>query len=530
MKRFIFFVFLFFCSQVYAEVTVSFEPKSVSLGESVSLVVTSDEPIKGDIDLTPLQSDFIVSGRQQRLNTSVVNGRVRQQYQLIYNLFPKKNGVLTVSSLSVSGQKMAPITLSVGSGSSENGSVDQGVFELTGSLNKKEVYVGEPIIYTVVLDETIGVMEGEFVPPQLEGASVYQYGQDQASHIQKNGETVTRRQVSFMLIPEKEGSFTIKPAQFYGRIPNRQAVSRRSFFNESLFDQGILFDGFQSRQKEVFAEAQPQTIVILPKPSDWQGWWLPSSGVQLTSKDQISEPIHVGDTLQRELVLTVNQADSSKLPIIRQPETPDLKIYPSPEQRDTRSDPSVGFVGIEKVSVLMVPQQAGEIEIPAVQVPWFNTLTKTREIAVVPAKKIKVLPSGTSLSDGNEGATGDAFKNAEETTLFKTESKENAPKNLNQKSSLNPEEKTFVQEEEKKTKEASKSMNAEGSLEKRDDSLLTKTGTGWLLISFGTGALLGAIVGVLGFAFWKRRQKKQFLKSAPKSKKKKKPLPDLYPF
>jgi len=69
-----------------------------------------------------------------------------------------------------------------------------------------------------------------------------------------------------------------------------------------------------------------------------------------------------------------------------------IKHYP--DQPSISDDEiSSGLLGSRRDSVAIVPTRAGSIEIPAVEIPWWDTETGTLRTAVVPARTLQVAPA-----------------------------------------------------------------------------------------------------------------------------------------
>ena len=467
-----------------AETTVSFEPNTVSLGESAQLIFSSDQPIDQIPDLSALQANFAVAGQQQRMQVVSINGRQQTQYELILNVFPRKSGEISTGELTFNGARLKPAKMTV---------LDQGAkaslpisFQARVSTNK--VYPDETFLYTVRLTDGAGLSTGQMGTPSVQNARIVPLNMDKTwQDTDQDGKPVRIFERSFAITPEKEGYLTISPMELYGAIIS-SPVNR----SIDLFDQGMLFNGFTSNQKDVRLETNPVQVKVLKKPANWKGWWLPSTQVKLSVEDTIPETVKVGDSLTRVIHLTAMGIEAERLPVIVQPGNDKLKIYPSPEQRNTVQSPVGDIQSMEELSLIMIPQASGELTIPAVRIPWFNTKKHKIEVAVLPEKKIIVQP-GTQKTEPVTQSV--------------------------------PEEEDIVPERNKK-------RNKPISQEKPAEETSSKLGLPWVLGLTGLGVIAGF---GLGFAIFRRKKhhRKSYLlltKAEMKPKKKKKPLPDLYPF
>lgn len=385
MKRIGIFLFILaFSVACYAKETVSLSKNQVPQGESVELIFTSDTPITTAPVLVSLERDFTIAGQQTRTLSSIVNGDISENYQLIYNLLPRKVGKLTLEGLSLNDTTFPPINLSVTKG---DNIIQAGQrLKLTGMLSKNKMYQGESFVYTVQLFDPIGISDGEFMAPGLEKATIQQLGKDELFTKMLDGHPVQVFQRQYLITPEMTGTFTIKPSVFTGAVTVRR-VGRKT--PGELFEMGLLFDGLTGSQQQVFATADPITIEVLKKPEHWTGWWLPSFGVTLTEVYQIPDEIKIGSTIERTITLMAKGIQAEDLPQIIQPSGTGLNVYPSPEKRETQHTEET-VTGILNVSVVLVPTESGIVTIPGITVPWFNTETGRREEASIPPKVITV--------------------------------------------------------------------------------------------------------------------------------------------
>lgn len=380
---------IFICILMWAVVciakeTVSFSRGQVPLGQSVELVFSSDVPITQAPDLTSLTTDFSVAGQQTQTLSSVVNGNVSQSYQLIYNLLPRRTGTLTIAGLTVNSNPLPTISLTVTKG--PDTSEAQGALKLTATVSKNKIYQGESFVYTMQLFDPIGISDGEFMPPILNKAGVQQLGKDELFTKMMKGKPVQVFQRQYLITPEEAGDFTLKPGQFQGLASVRRGTKKNT---TDLFEMGLLFDGLMTGQQRVFAVAEPSKIEVLARPSDWEGWWLPSSGVTLTEVYHLPDEINKGSTVERVITLTAKGVQAEDLPQIIQSGASGLNVYPSPEKRENQHNNDT-LTGVLTVSIVLVPTRAGELIIPAISIPWFNTTTAQKEIAILPPKTIMV--------------------------------------------------------------------------------------------------------------------------------------------
>ena len=235
----------------------------------------------------------------------------------------------------------------------------------------------------------------------------------------------------------------------------------------SIFD--FMVAGIQSiATRPIGAQSKPVTLRVKDKPQNYQGWWLPSTNVTLTETYQMPNTIAVGEPILRTVTLTAKDVMSADLPVPSAPNTNGLKIYANPEQRQ---DTAAG--GQVAVTMTFVPTQGGDITLPAIRVPWFDPVSEKTKYASVPAKKIFV--------------TGDVVSTPPPPVL------------------VEPTQQQPVQQPQ--------------LIQPQTNTVSPLTLWIWIAVAVGVSFLLGLLVALF---FIKR--------SHSSDHKKKKPLPDLYPF
>lgn len=523
--------FIGYAALAQAALTAAFEPDTALVGEGVRLVFTSDKPFKERPNLALLSADLRVAGEEQRQASHWVNGVGRTTYDLIYTVFPTKEGVIQTPALTLNGETVAPAVLTVsGAASLENqavgaqgGKMTSAVgMRLSGTLSDSTPYIGESVLYRVQLRDEVGLLDGEIRPPAVSGAEVAVIGEDKVYQKQENGKTITFFERAFLITPTQAGVLQLSPATFFGVVPDRggaKASSRRP----ELFDMWAPFDMF-SAQKEVYLETQAESLDVQEKPTDWQGWWLPTTQAVLSETWDMPTEIRVGEAIERTLTLSAENVAAERLPVPVQPALATLKVYPSPEKRTTETG-GAGMIGTLQMTVALLPTTPGTLQIPAVSVPWFNTVSKRLERAVLPAKTLEVLPAEAFPATGN-ASLKTPYVGGENTSQNPTAARNEAPKT---EASQSPRAvlKTLEHAGDKVVDEAAE------VIETPMVQVIERVSVPMALMFVFGGAFGGALLalGVMLILQKRLRKKADGRALSPKGRpKKKKALPELYPF
>ncbi|MBP5344566.1 MAG: BatD family protein [Alphaproteobacteria bacterium] len=456
-----------------AQIAVQVQPNPVAYGNPVELVLSSSQPFTSAPDLSVLQQDFILGGQQQRQSSQWVNGVGKTQYELSYTLFPNKTGKITIPELQLGSQKTQKVILSVLDKSAQGGAspVDQNELDLTIACEKTQIYPSQPLACTAQLIDPIGIVDGQIIPPT--GTDFSWQATDLGSKVRTiyNGKAANLWRQSFAFTTTASGEIKIPAFIFQGNALVDTTPTRTRRISHWM---DFMFAGMGTATRPVSALSKPFTLTVLNKPDDWQGWWLPSVDVSMTETYQMPQTIHVGEAIERTVVLSAQDVDAAALPIPTLSATPDIKVYSGLE---TREDTATG--GKITLTFTIVPIHSGEVTIPSITVPWFDTTNRIKRTAVVPERTIFV-------AKGNE----------EIAPVVQPTPTVSRPMAIDTPASPSA---------------------AQASLTKTDWAF-------WLILVGVIG--FSFVLGIIGTWFVLRRR----FQSVSHSQSKKKPLPDIYPF
>ncbi len=472
------------------KVSASLSQNEIAYGNGVSLIFESDNEIIDLPDLSPLEQLVKIQGKSQSSRVQVINGNVSKSYQIAFQIFPLKKGEIQIGPFDILGEKTEPLVLKV------NENVAQSKAEIPSQETPKEtpqisfettlinprIYEGELSIYQAMIYDDISLQDAELNMPNINGLNISVIDADKISKVIKDDKSVRLFKRFFTVTPTKEGVYTIKPATLTGYILDKTPQKSTDFMGDFF---NLPFEmAFHSRKsKPVYFQSNENELIVLKKPTDWQGWWLPSQKATLSEEYKIPPKIRIGDIIERRITLTAKNVDVAKLPPFYHPQTDDLSSFSNPEERfSSFKDDAIISQSVQ--TFILAPQKEGKVIIPAVEVKYFNTQTNKSETLTLPEKEIfveksNVLPTSTT--------------------------KETPPPS--------PIKETPTD-------------NTDLVLKKNN---INNTGVYLILIA---GFIM--IFSLLSAYFYKKKAKKITLiektEKKQRNKKKKKPLPDLYPF
>ena len=478
-----------FAISAFAKTNVYLSTATVTIGNTVDLIFESDEKIKSIPNLDELKQHAKILSTSQSSNTSIINGSYSQTHKISFKIYPLKTGTINIPSFNFKDGTTTPLTLTV----TESGSLTSGETPQTsGSISFETriipdtIYEGQVAIYQADVYENARLNDGRITLPQSQNISLNPLDNDKSFSKTVDGVRMNFIQKDYLLTPQKTGVFQIPPSELSGYVPDPNKRSRTNPQINDLFRMQMMgLDPFSQPQKPIFLQSNVTQLTVHEKPADWTGWWFASDKVTLSQEFKIPEKIYEGDTIERTLTLTAQYIDSAKLPLISHPQTDDLTVFENQENRySTIQDDKL--ISTEVRSFILVPQKAGEYILPPVQIEYFNTNTKTKDVVQVESQKISVLKK--------QGV-----------------------------SSINtPPSQDEVQEIQK--------------VKPVEQSLQTKPVKSYKNIYILIGFILFLSIISLVFILFKRKKKKitlsqiKTIDEVSNKKKKKKPLPDLYPF
>lgn len=371
---------LFSLNCLAAGITASLDRSQVDEGESVELTLQSQGVmLQSRPDLTPLQKDFEILGSRQVSSLSTGAGGTQQSTRWLISLLPRRTGQLEVPALKVGDSQSQALQLQVDTSSAATSTTVAPVF-IDASLSQEEVYVQAQTVLTLRIYHSVSLYDDSSLTPlQMSDARVEPLGEPKTFEQIINGVRHGVIELRYAIYPQKSGDLLI-PAQLFSAT----MVNTR---------QNQDFMPFGSRPGKAARVKSPEIpLRVKPRPAEFpaDAPWLPAAAVSL-SEAWSPEPQKAmeGISLTRNVLLKADGLSGSQLPPLEQAEVSGLRRYPEQPQTRNQSDER-GLLGSREESVALVPTRSGEILLPAVEVPWWNTRTDSLEYARLPERRLQV--------------------------------------------------------------------------------------------------------------------------------------------
>ncbi|SMQ24266.1 Oxygen tolerance [Pseudomonas helmanticensis] len=364
-----------------AELTASVDRSRLNSGETVELTLeTSDVTQFGKPDLTPLEPLFEVRGTRQVNQLNTLNGDNRATTRWIITLLPKENGSVVIPPLQMGDVQSQPITVQVVESDTHEDKNSLDPVFIEASLDQSSVYVQAQAILTLRIYHSVSLYDDSSLTPlQIADARVEQLGDTRTYEKDINGVRHGVIEMRYAIYPQHSGLLTIAPQTFSATLVDTQPSADATAQGPK-----------PGKLMRVSSADIPLTVKPKPLTYPLDAPWLPARSLSL-SESWNPEPEHtqVGDSLTRSLILKVEGLASSQLPALPATDVNGLRRYPD-QPVLTNQSTDRGLVGSREEREALVPSRSGSIELPTVDVVWWNTFEDHLEHSSLPARTLQV--------------------------------------------------------------------------------------------------------------------------------------------
>ena len=378
-------------------------------GRSIDL---TEEPA-----ITSLDNLRLASRPSLSTQVSFVNGTVTQSRRYVYVLQPLQVGNAEVGpvrvALSDGPRETAPITVEVVTGSvapqrraadpfadvfgpdpfeqmmgrRRQAPAPAGAIAVEAVASRTSLYVGEPLLLTYYLLTQTRVAGVDFEEaPKYQGFWAEELprseGAPPGEQVTRNGQPFTRFAVfRRVLFPTKAGTLTIPPAGFRIGLPRQIG-----FFADP---QGVAGQLVQRTSNALEISASP-----LPDDPDFTG--AVGSFRAAATLDRAALAIGEAATLRFKVSGRGNLKWVETAPALR---LAGAKVYPPQVKSDLTTSES-GVSGSRTWEFVIVPESSGRIEIPALELAYFDPQQRRMERARTAALALTVAPAAQMAAAG----------------------------------------------------------------------------------------------------------------------------------
>jgi hypothetical protein len=377
-------VMLGIASAALAQVTARVDRNRLIEGETLTLVLQTNETRQSlEADLSALESDFIILDQRSETQMSIVNGKQSAVIRKMVTLEPLRSGRLTIPALSMGGATTQPIVVDVDAAPEAAPGEPEPVF-IEVALNPAEgpYYVHAQIGLTVRLFYQQSLTEAAISQPEPENASV-RLLDEVPFQAERGGQHYRVLERRYALFPERSGDMVVPPLVLSGRLTQR---SDNRLWQPS------------SRGRRITVQSEPITVDVSPRPASFSGdSWQPARSYRLGEQVSTSGEIKVGEPVTRTITIDAVGLEENMIAEPASEEIPNARIYPDQPQGISRDD-GEWVLGHKEYRYAVVPEKEGELVLPEVKVAWWDTVADQQRMSVLPARTVRVLPSGLGVA------------------------------------------------------------------------------------------------------------------------------------
>ena len=377
---------------------------TVTLGETFELLIKSDTKTNSSPDLEPLQADFEVLSQSQSSSISVVNGEFSQVSQWSLTLMAKRSGRLTIPPISIGPYSTQPVPLRVVE--TVNTADEPNDVYIETETTPDSPYVQAQVIHTLRLYWRVQMSNGSLNELNINkgDAIVERLGEDKNYEQTVNGHRYHVLERRWAIFPQVSGPLQIAPLLLQAQIPGNSSRSR--------------LPGFFSRDlRTIRRHSKATTLDVQPIPDTYkEANWLPArqliiNEIWSNGKDAFIQ----GQPVTRTISILAEGLTSGQLPELDVAEVDELRVYPEiPSLKNMLSKD--GIRGLRQQKTAIIPNNSGEYLLPAIHISWWDTETKQKQVATLPARTIRVKPSAASPVLGPAAETLTPLSGISETT------------------------------------------------------------------------------------------------------------------
>jgi len=347
--------------------------------ESFMYTVRVEGSVRGDPEVTGLNENFDILNRSTSTRIQIVNGRTEQVAEWQYQLMPQRTGTFVIPPAQIAGVVSNSVEIEVLASTTNTDDLADIFMEVEAAPG--EAYVQAQIVFTLRLYVGIGTGRATLTTPEVEGveAIVERLGEDANYSTIRGGRNYVVRERRYAVFPQEPGRLQIGPVVFEVMvIPNR---------------------GFSRVQRYRSESAEVEVLpAVAPPPEYPQAVWLPASRVELTERwSDDAESLEMGIPRTRALTIEADGLLETQLPDLEIVRADGLRQYADQPELD-RIVSSNGLTAQRTERFAVIAQRAGSVELPAVELPWWNVDSRAWEVARIDARTLAVTPSTEAVA------------------------------------------------------------------------------------------------------------------------------------
>lgn len=384
MKIFISTFLCFFCLvyQMDAQINVKLSKNLLGVNETFTLDFSASNQSQSEPNFAPLNKDFEIISSTQKYMTSIINNKVSTEIHWHLTLQPKREGFLTIPSITFGNDESTPQTIEVIP--ARFAEQDDTLYIKVDVSPKEVAYEQSQIIYTIRLFRSVNLAQAALSEVKVNDpdAIIEKLGSDlEYEHRHSNGGRYIVLERKYAVYPQHAGDLTFSPIQFEGHV----IKGGGSFFN------------MQTEIKRIASTTAKIKIKPIPAPFD-KNSWLAAKDVKL-SEEWSSDPksMTVGEPITWTLTIAAEGCLGNQIPTPSLSLPQNLKNYLD-KPLVSNANTNKGLIGSKQIKTALIATSPGEIIVPEIEIKWWDLNNDQLKIARLPSRTIQVLDSEIAMN------------------------------------------------------------------------------------------------------------------------------------
>ncbi len=347
-------------------------PARIFAGDVTELVLEYDNKIPSlyALDTTELERDFRLLETNSRIMRVNDGGEIYHRMQWRLRLQPRRSGILTVPSIRIGERQSRAQQLEVLPADADM-LANQRVFIEVESAPVKP-YPGQQVLLKTRLFFNTPISDGRLGEPEADAAAQFGNNAIRRYRVQRDGDEFEVLEKVTALVPEAAGPLQLGAATWDGIILTRDNLLRR--------------------QRSIYRQSARLELDVRDRPAGYSGtYWLPARRLTLSRQWQRpAQPLEAGAAVDFTLRITAVGVPAEALPDdLLASDREEVRIYPDSARRSNEFDGSDLVGRLEQRYVVILPR-AGSIEIPGIDLSWWNVDSERQMSARLDGEVVEV--------------------------------------------------------------------------------------------------------------------------------------------
>jgi hypothetical protein len=369
------------------ELKSSLERNPIHAGESGRLVLELRRAAGGlKPDLSPLTEEFQILHTSANTQIEFIHGLQSAITRWTVELTPKREGTLTVPSITVGQFASAELSLDVLAPRADDDAGSRDIF-LEAEVSPNPAYVQAQMRFVVRLLRSVDVVDGTLTEPSATNAVLRRLGRDISYTTTRDKRSYRVLERRYALFPQASGELVISPVEFEGEVVDAGQA-------------GTGLSRLFARGKRLRLRTDVVRATALPPPAAFAGHtWLPAKSL-LINEEWSTDPetLRAGEPVTRTLSLRAVGLSAEQLPEVEVTISDGIKEYA--DQPITRTTTDTDWVhGVREQRIALVPGGEGTYTLPEIRIDWWDTERDALRQATLPARTLRVAAGAPSSVD-----------------------------------------------------------------------------------------------------------------------------------